>query len=227
MMSNLSKVLALNSFACESSDYYYFGKGVVSSKSYWNQPYEIAAQYAGIRSAYSFLEMQYGSKDANHMICDYQNYRVSTGYSFVRRLLPYHDVSDILSDLNRKFQKCANIHRNYDVSELLELPYGPSNSVFQYASFRQNSYYTNCMQYCPYGLKQDSMLIASHLRVSGERQFLKQPVFRDLDLDVDIVFQPNEKPIVPMPNVRDLQLSDLLDKTVSGLNELDDNFEKL
>ena len=186
---DLSLSLALNKYACSCSSYYYEGFGADKSKQYWNQPYEIAAQYMGILTVYQFLSTRYDDNTANKMICAYENYRMSTGHSFVKRFLPYRDASDILCDLNAKFQDVVLKHREYSVRDIRRFPNKDADSVYQYASILNRMDYVQSVEQCLNGLKQDAMVLACGIRFCGNRSFLRQPVVQKIDLDIDTVFE--------------------------------------
>lgn len=109
----LSRVLAANHYACKGSPYYYNGF-VDGSDRYKRQPTEIAAQYAGIREARSYLiyanpkgleKDEDIAKFADMAIVAYQKTRMKRNSALTGKgpLEKCGEFEDILLDLNKRF----------------------------------------------------------------------------------------------------------------------------
>ena len=162
--NDLSKVLALNHYACMGSPRYYGSfdttAGTVVTSHYFRQPQEIAAQYAGIRSADVFLSIAWDPARANTAICAAHGSRlVKTdkfpgGMAYVSNGEPRDKVDEILSDLDGEFAARVFEHR----------PYVPGCDPFDIVSRadRQfgNGRYGKAIQRCRNGVKEDWMVTA-------------------------------------------------------------------
>lgn len=136
--TDLSRVLALNRYACYSSSLYYDGNARPGefTRRYARQPHEIAAQYMGLKAAQAYLPRAlknipslssriFGrretdeelAKRADGMLLDYVNYRVSIGSEFIHRKKPYENMSEVFNDFECKFLECYDAHRDYDPDE--------------------------------------------------------------------------------------------------------------
>lgn len=150
--TSLSKVLALNHYACKGSEYYYENFGAFQSDQYWNQPHEIAAQYAGIKAAHTYLSDLWGEDSATEAICAYERFRQENRCAFLPTNVSYSNVDDILEGLNQRFQDCVFAHRHYQWSESREFPI---DSIRSLAAAKRDSRYVTSVETCKNGLKQD------------------------------------------------------------------------
>lgn len=211
---DLSKVLALNYYACSGSGYYYEGS---DGSQYWKQPYEIAAQYMGIKSAYKYLELQCGSDEANDLICGYVNLRVEMDSEFVHPKKPYSDVESILRDFNHEFRKQVHAHRQYDARGCRKYHDSLADCMKRY---RDNSFVTKVSNLRD-GLFQDAILAAAYIDVEDYNGRIRgQPVFTDVVIDIRELMEMFSYPVRPKPKARRLDLSELefmvRDLTVDG-----------
>lgn len=136
--TDLSRVLALNRYACYSSGLYYDGNARPGefTRRYARQPHEIAAQYMGLKAAQAYFPRAlknipslssriFGRQEtdeelaerADGMLLDYVNYRVSIGSEFIHRKKPYKNMSEVFNDFECKFLECYDAHRDYDPDE--------------------------------------------------------------------------------------------------------------
>lgn len=205
--TSLSKVLALNHYACQGSKYYYEGFGPFKSDQYWKQPYEIAAQYAGIKGAYCYLSRKWGQENATEAICAYETFRQDNQCAFLGNHKTYTDVDSILNDLNKKFQKCIYAKRDYDFNEAKQFPH---DSLRRFAAFKQDYSYISRIENCRNGLKSDWMMASAYVWCRDYKYEIRsKPVFKDVSLDPDIAFQKREQPIRPKPKTKELDLNQL------------------
>lgn len=111
--TDLSRILAMNYFACKGSSEYYNGCAAPYefTRQYKSQPHEIAAQYAGLRSAMTFLSRELGAERAGAMLTAYVNDRSRIGYEFVDG--QYRNMDEIETAFNKAFTKAADRHRIY------------------------------------------------------------------------------------------------------------------
>lgn len=203
----LSKVLALNYYACQGSDYYYEGFGPDKSKQYWKQPHEIAAQYMGIKSAYYYLSQEWGQQDATEAICAYEKFRQDNHCAFLDNHKTYSDVESILSDLNKKFQKCVYAKRHYVYTEAIQFSH---DSLLSLAAITENRLYISDMQNSHNGLKSDWMMTSAYVwHRDYTYEIRSKPVFKDIPLDPNVAFEKRNQPIHPKPKRSDLDLNQL------------------
>lgn len=173
--TQLSRVLAMNYYACKGCPYYY-DNFVDDSDSYKAQPYEIAAQYIGIKAAEAFLSERYDPDFAKDALCAYQAFRVRNGSALTGVNRSYKDIDEIVSDLNDQFSKCAMKHHVYDLDEIPENDdrYATSRKdmIFKYARNVKpggdGRLIIRVME-CNSGIKQDAMLTVAYLEM--EKRF--------------------------------------------------------
>lgn len=194
----LSKVLALNCIACYNTPRYYGAIGADVRKPYFSQPHEIAAQYAGLRSARDFLEPKFGKEHTDRMLCDYVNYRMQRDSEFVKRKKPYDRMDDVFRDFDERFRRCVVFQRRLvdefpvnsrriTVGEMGYVERG-RNGILQDARMAS----LVLLEEDPYGLIQESI-----------------PAVRDMDLSVRNTFSMFYRPEVSKREVRDMTLSSL------------------
>lgn len=129
--TDLAKVLALNYYACQGSCAYYGFRPLYNGEEgtedeeklignrYWNQPHEIAAQYAGIKSAYWLVSNKYGDTEAENMLCEYVNHRIELDSEFIkpRRLFRgYYSLDQVYDAFEKKFQQSMKNPREYTLA---------------------------------------------------------------------------------------------------------------
>lgn len=81
----LSQILILNDLACKSS-FEYYGIDILNEepeKQYFEQPHEIAAQYMGLKMTQKFLSVIYDEEEANKLLCEYVNLRITSDNEFI------------------------------------------------------------------------------------------------------------------------------------------------
>lgn len=202
---DLSKVIALNYYACRGSGYYYEGS---DGKQYWKQPYEIAAQYVGIKKAHEYFCGQYGKPDADKLICGYVNLRVGMDSEFVHPKKPYSDVESILRDFNREFQKQVHAHRQYDAAGCRRY----QDSLAECMRICGNDGFAAKVENMRDGLHQDAVLAAAYIdREDYNNRIISKPVFTDVVLDINELMELFSYPVRPKPRRRDLDLGNLCD----------------
>lgn len=116
----LSKVLALNYYACAGSPYYYgvLDDGtLVNADNYFRQPYEIAAQYAGIKSAYLFLEHKFDKETADELVCRYVESRIEKDSEFIDSMPQERTADAVLEAFDDAFKHAVTAHRDYSLSK--------------------------------------------------------------------------------------------------------------
>lgn len=186
----LSRVLAANHYACKGSPYYYDGfmKG---SDRYKRQPTEIAAQYAGIREARSYLIYANPKglerdedivKFADVAIVAYQKTRMKRRSAFTGKdpLEKCGGFEDILLDLNKRFYDCVLARREYDALSRLKDPECPADirhgiyqdAIFKYAARQgtdaSTSGIVSRVSACRTGMQQDNMLAFAYLQIEKD-----------------------------------------------------------
>lgn len=200
----LSRVLALNYYACYGSDAYYGWSENGPTDAYYRQPYEIAAQYMGIKCAYSYLSGRYGEANANDMMCSYVNYRIANDSEFVGSKREYKRVEDVLSDFDTMFQKRVFEHRYYNSRV------NQGDELFRYAKKVGSAKFLSRVAGCQDGLKQDLMMTSVYIALNDDDHKIKTlPAFRDVDLSVGHAFFIGTAPMRPKPKRRDLSLGAL------------------
>lgn len=163
----LSRVLAANYCACRGSPYYY-DKCRDGSDEYKQQPHEIAAQYAGIREATSYLTYAYGEAFAKKAILTYQKVRMDSGSALIGTDKEYKDVKEILFDLDKRFHKAVTMHHPYDVSKISdndkeELWLSRQDAIFSYARRKKNFSCVLRVENGKNGMRQDMQMAFAYL----------------------------------------------------------------
>lgn len=222
--TELSKVLALNHYACKCSNNYY---GIVDgdvTRQYYSQPKEIAAQYMGIKCAYKFLSQEYSESEANDMLCKYVNYRMVNDSECIATGKQYESVDDVLFDFDKEFKKQVYAHRKYalnDNYDMLAL-YLKSRDLGSKLKVRVAS--------CQDGMKQDWMMASVYLAETDKNDRIKaKPVFKNINMSVSEAFGYIIPPVKPKPKPKDMRLDELYDfddiLKESGLQDDSDNLD--
>lgn len=230
--TDVSKILAVNHYACKSSGIYYDGNALEGdfTKQYASQPSEIAAQYMALKSARSYLPRVFGEDRTDELLLTYVNGRINTGSEFI--IGKYSNMDDVLNAFDKQFCKCADKHRKYSYTDD---PLGPiMNRVREHKCDSRCGITLNQAMFvgvCPSGFKQDLMMCASFLadHPRNERHFEK-PVFKNMDLSLQSVFslmpeKHGSKPKVTRPAldrmydmIRDIDRSEAFrQSSVSGI----------
>ena len=212
----LSKILALNYYACQSSwNYYGFFNGKISDQ-YFKQPHEIAAQYAGIFYANQFLAEKYSEEEVNEMICSYVNGRIKTNSEFIKGNAEYQTVENILKDMDETFRKSIFMHRNYRHSkENFDLLVDFSNTI-------QSQNLLARVENCKDGLKQDYMMAAIYMKYNDKSGKLQRQL-ACREIDFYSAFRIFKQPIKPKPNIHKITLQESV-RTELQLTEKDLDF---
>lgn len=220
--NSVSKVVALNRFACKASDTYYYGKGL---SAYYKQPYEIVAQYAGIYHSYAGLKARFGSNQANDMICNYVNDRISKGSEFIsyRQGKPYTDVKSILDEFQSTFEHRVYEHRALDRTVAMQEPSAYASYFSKNPNVGQQTYVSLCRN----GVKQDLMLTSIYLREEDKNDRLRE-MYSSLE---DVPYAPSEAisfryyPSWIRYKDKDLQLMNLIKDVDDKQSSLSDDYE--
>lgn len=202
--TNLSRILALNHYACKSSGLYYDGRAAPGeiTKQYLRQPHEIAAEYMGLRAAQSYLPRVLGSKPGDskdrvghartdELLLAYANGRIKTGKWFVQTSREFKNVGEIFRELNRCFMECYHDHREYSYSDDYEVfedgssAYSPipaqvllNKQVPEYGLTPAQATYA---ERCAYGVHQDLMVCAAAREQWDEyAAFLDKPALQGI-----------------------------------------------
>lgn len=202
--SELSKVLALNHYACKASNSYY---GIVNgdvTRQYYSQPKEIAAQYMGIKCAYKFLSQEYSEAEANDMLCKYVNYRMKNDSECIATGKRYTNIDDVLSDFDKEFKKQIYAHRKYTLNDNYDMLalYSKSRDLGSKLKIRVAS--------CQNGMKQDWMMASIYLDETDKNDRIKtKPVFKNINMSVSEAFGYIVPPVKPKPKPKDMKLDEL------------------
>lgn len=246
----LSLTLALNYYACKASSYYY---GVDDNDNpharYFKQPHEVAAQYMGVKMAFSYFSAVYGVGNAEGMLLSYLDYRVRNCSEFISEMPKNRSVDSVLSSLNDSYKMCVYHRHEYDVFPGFEHRRGlsalrkqssPDLSTFALESSDFAHMYAvatgvydlpGVIKDCNSGVKQDAMLASTLFAVSETwRRGLNSRVFDGIDMRPVIVFRRFGN--VDLPKSRDsyldLKLLDTFDdafmSNVSQRNDESDDF---
>ena len=202
----LSRVLALNYYACRDSQEYYgdYDDGV--DDKYYRHPHEIAAQYMGIKLAFTYLSAAYGEKDASDMVCAYVDWRIANESECVRASRPYRSVDTILKDFDREFKRSVFEHRAYDGRTRYA-----ADDVLHHGMPRQAAaWYSSCVERCSVGARQDLMMTSVFVERYDQNNLVKnKSAFRGLTLNPDEVFRRFSRPPISKVQRRSLSLRDL------------------
>lgn len=217
--SNLSRVIALNHYACKGAPSYY---GVDSDgwphANYFKQPYEIAAQYSALKAAYSFLSSVYDENEAYDMLKSYVDFRIERCSEFIPSVKGCSNMHDVLVRFDRSFSQSVNCHREYDIAAV------PYDYLHQYARQSDNPNVLSRVSYCRSGFKQDFMLASVYLNLADTDYVVRsRPVFCDLNLNPKDVFKLLGSSIPRRSKKSDLSLDCLT--TYDDVVETDDDFE--
>lgn len=221
--TDLAKVLALNEFACLGSDYYYGiehvehdgGRYARASSRYFSQPYEIAAQYAGIKGTYGLLSVLYSEREAESMIMDYVNRRIADGSEFINSA--GRSVRDVLRNFDVKFRKSIRSHRDY-------------GDGIHVSGFLPSSPWKDMgprIAKCRDGLKQDWMMATvNQYAIFGPSGEMDYPVFDDLDMGSGTSPKTFLKPKVKTRNLTLHELDPELDMLLDNVKSEDTEYGK-
>ena len=179
----LSKVLAMNHFACKSSANYEYGERLAS---YYKQPKEIAAQYVGLYHTREFLGNVFGGEKANEMVCEYVNYRIKHDSEFIgfRKGKPYENVDDILDEFQHVFEKRVYEHRPLDREAAMQEPSPYADYFKSHEQPMQQTYVSLCRN----GVKQDLMMTSIYLYQEDKNDRLRS-MYPSLE---DVPYAPSE-----------------------------------
>lgn len=216
----LSRVLALNYYACRGSRHYYgFDDADNPTDQYFRQPHEIAVQYMAIKCANRCLSDIYGKDEAKDMILAFIDYRREIGSEFVDDDRKFTSVSEVLRCFDKTFRERAFQQRVYGT----ELPVkGYRDSIWDYAKFRKDGRLVSRVGHCGDGILQDAMMASAHAFMDrGEMaRMLAHGSLRDIDLDPETVFKLKSRPPLRGPWKRSLGLRQLEDQSeLTGLSE--------
>lgn len=199
----LSRVLALNYYACRGSAEYYGDDMVDVDDRYYHQPYEIAAQYVGIKCAFEYLSGVFGREDANHMLCEYVACRVENESEFIRPRRELRSVDEILDALDVEFRRRAFAHRAYDPST----PRAEGDALHAAFNPRAAATFGRDVARCGNGVKQDLMMAAAYVsRYDYDNRVRTLPVFADVSLRLGDAFHTPKPTVVPRARRRSLSL---------------------
>lgn len=199
--TELSKVLALNHYACNASDNYY---GIVDgnvTRQYYSQPKEIAAQYMGIKCAYRFLSQEYSEAEANDMLCKYVNYRMKNDSECIATGKYYTSVDDVLFDFDKEFKKQVYAHRKYGLDNNYDMlaVYSNSRDLGSKLKIRVVS--------CQNGMKQDWMMTSIYLDEYDKNDRIKtKSALKNINMPVSEAFGYTIPPVKPKPKPKDMRL---------------------
>lgn len=202
--SELSKVLALNHYACKCSDNYY---GIVNgcpTRQYYSQPKEIAAQYIGVKCAYKFLSQEYSEAKANDILCRYVNYRIGNNSECIAAGKHYEFIDDVLSDFDREFRKQVYAHRKYGLDNNYDelVRYSELNGLGSKLKIR--------VALCQDGMKQDWMMASIYLDEYDKNDRIKtKPALKNINMSVSEAFNYIVPPVKPKPKHKDMKLDEL------------------
>lgn len=216
----LSRVLALNYYACRGSRHYYGFDDVGNpTDQYFRQPHEIAVQYVAIKCANRCLSDIYGKDEARDMILAFIDYRRELGSEFIDDDRKFTSVVDVLRCFDKTFRERVFQQRVYGT----ELPVkGYQDSIWDYAKFRKDGRFVNRVSNCEDGILQDAMMASVHAFMDrGEMaRMLAHGSLRDIDLDPETVFKLKSRPPLRGPWKRSLGLRQLEDQSeLTGLSE--------
>ena len=190
---SLSKVLALNYYACKGSRLYH---GVIDTPDgekvlphYFRHPHEIAAQYVGIDATNTFLAAIWGKEAAAKAICEAHADRLSGGSGYIGNGRPRDSIEEILADLNREFRRRAFEKRTYFPGK------DPSDAI---AYSDDSTKRGKALAWYPDGVKQDLMMASLLLRNDHNHRISGKAVFKSMRIDVDTAFNLWRLPPVSM-----------------------------
>lgn len=206
--STLSEVLVVNYAACKGSPYYY---GFFNGKAHpWHfkHPYEIAAQYMGIKSAYAFLSDEWeNGDDALGALSEYVRYRAGLGCEFVKPRKEYGNIDVMLSDFNDAFYRGVFSHHEYDMTK------AGVDALHIFAAKRNKPLYLTSVERCLDGRKQDRMMAIAFLDIfDGRGEFVSIPALSGVDLHSDEAIRSTFallRSVKPRPTREQLDLSGL------------------
>ncbi len=182
---DLYSVIALNHYACLSSNSYYNGKNL---NNYFHQSHEIAAQYLGIKSCYEFSKNLFGEEKAKQLICDYVNERIRLHSEFVdfKNGKPYESVQSILDEFNHTFNKSIHKHKEFDTKVALREP----SSFGYYFHNHPNEVNSKLVSLRRDGIIQDVMMTSIYLHEEDPNDILRNrvPVFGNKNLYIGRAF---------------------------------------
>lgn len=207
----LSRVLALNHYACKSSYAYYFGNALrtdVFSDGYAKQSSEIAAQYMGLKCAQAYLNVYFEDeleKDpgfVDRMLRDYVNERQMHGREHIRRSADgrkeYDNMSQIFNDFNSKFQACIDVHHTYKPVDGDPILVCRKNRADDKDGGRISMFDKSFVSRCESGVHQDIMMCAAFKHGYPDFDvFFDWPVFRHIELDLSSAFSRKSPWTVP------------------------------
>lgn len=115
----ISRVLALNDFACRSSLLYYRGPNFEGDETqftpqYSRQPIELAAEYMALKAAHDYLSTAYSEETSERMLLAYVNTRGKAKVSFIPKMDDYEHLEDVFQAFENNFEKCINKTRRYN-----------------------------------------------------------------------------------------------------------------
>lgn len=134
---------------------------------YFNHPYEMAAQYAGIKYAAEFLlhNENYSQENIDHLFCAYENGRFETNCSFIK---PF-DCSTVDTILNRfeiEFPEKLCCDRKYRHGDL------DRDVITMYDSNHKIVNVFDRISKCRNGMMSDRMIVSIRNIVMGEYDIL-------------------------------------------------------
>lgn len=199
----LSKVLLLDDRAVRSSQYFCGSNIGDTSEQYVRQPYEIAAQYMGIKGTHAYLTNKFGEETATDYMLRYVNLDVlerDWAYleipdDFVPRDrtapaygpdVPFHSMEQVYEQFQKTFEKSLSERVEYKVPGRDMLP----DTAAQYAEglrFFKERAFRHAINHLPDRYSQTYALTAVWFDQNPEYMgLLERPAFNGLDLKPDI-----------------------------------------
>ncbi len=219
----LSKVLCMNYCACMSSDKYY-GADFVDYEydpTYFKQPYEMAAQYIGLRWAYDYLTTKSLPFNLDAAFVEYQRFRTSDGdgHDFIKWDPTTRTASSILRQYEKTFPLVVRSSRGYDHGiPVLEDEENYDDDLIRFQRhLGDKADYLGRLERCNDGMKQDWMAAAVYFRYHPDRLKLF-PSISGLDVDVRKTYESFSKPCSRLPRKKDLDLT-AMDKLLRSIRD--------
>ena len=212
----LTRVLALNCYACLNSDRYYFGPSFSGDRTkftrdYGRQPFELAAQYMGIKAAHNYFSVLFDTTDDPHksdrMLFRYFEwaekkrapfvpYKAVLAETYIRLrdngrlkqesvkfLSDNFVIDDALRAFDKKFYECIFSKREQCAHEDAAAAICPEIYCGRLAGLKGDIF-----KNCKIGVHQDLMMCAAVYHSNNYTPQFNKPVFRRFHWDYDDIF---------------------------------------
>ena len=203
--SRLQKALFYSHYACKGSRRYYgIDDDGIAHAAYFKHPHEIAAQYAGLKCAKTWLSYAVGEETAEAWLLDYVALRKERQSACPGEDASHGSIDAVLSAMDAGFQ------RSLDEPRLFDPEPEDRDSLSLFDAKRPNQDISSIVRTCGSGMRTDGMMAVAWIEWTSAmpgsddmREFvLSTPIGKDLWKHGGHMFTGTGSPVFPPTYVR-------------------------